>query len=62
LQLGMGYMQATQNGASPLQALTQVLLSSGSPLSGRGYRAESGALVMQTLMQEMMSGAKPPAR
>jgi len=61
LQLGMGYMQATQNGASPLQALTQVLLSSGSPLSGRGYRAESGALVMQTLMQEMV-GQRKPAR
>jgi len=37
------------------------LLSSGSPLSGRGYRAESGALVMQTLMQEMV-GQRKPAR
>lgn len=58
LQMGLGYYQATQSGKTPLQALVQVLLSSGSPMGGRGYRAQSGALVMQTLMQALSGGAR----
>ncbi len=53
LQMGLTYYQATQAGATPLQALIKVLLSSGSPLAGRNYRAQSGALVMQSLMQSL---------
>ena len=53
LQYGLGYIQATQAGATPLQALVQVLMNSGSRMGSRDYRAQSGALVMQALAQAM---------
>ena len=61
LQLVMVYLQAKQTGQSPLAALAMALLNSGSPLTNKDYRAQSGALVMQSLQSGMaMVGVDAP--
>ena len=57
LQLVMVYLQAKQTGQSPLAALAMALLNSGSPLTNKDYRAQSGALVMQSLLQSFTAAA-----
>ncbi len=57
LQLVMVYLQAKQTGQSPLAALAMALLNSGSPLTNKDYRAQSGALVMQSLLQSLTAAA-----
>ncbi len=57
MQLVMVYLQAKQSGQSPLAALAAALMNSGSPLANRDYRAQSSALVMQTLLQLLTPAA-----
>ena len=57
VQLVMVYLQAKQTGQSPLAALAMALLNSGSPLTNKDYRAQSGALVMQSLLQSFTAAA-----
>ncbi len=59
LNAGAAFMQAKQSGSSNLEAIVNALVS-GSKVGNQDYRAQSGALVANTLMQviSQMAAAK----
>jgi hypothetical protein len=59
LNAGAAFMQAKQSGSSSLEAIVNALVS-GSKVGNQDYRAQSGALVANTLMQviSQMAAAK----
>ena len=52
IQAAMGYFQATQSGAKPLEALVSAVMA-GSRMSGSAHRQQSGELVVSTLLQAL---------
>lgn len=52
IQAAMGYFQATQGGAKPLEALVSAVMA-GSRMSGSAHRQQSGELVVSTLLQAL---------
>ena len=52
IQAAMGYFQATQGGAKPLEALVSAVMA-GSRMSGSAHREQSGELVVSTLLQAL---------
>lgn len=54
LTAGMAYMQSTQKGASPVEALVQAVLA-GSQMSNSAHHSQSGQIVASTLIQTLGS-------
>ena len=52
IQAAMGYFQATQSGAKPLEALVSAVMA-GSRMSSSAHRQQSGELVVSTLLQAL---------
>jgi hypothetical protein len=50
LQAGMAFFQAKQQGSSPTEAMINTLLQT-SPLGNSSHRKESGALIINTILQ-----------
>jgi hypothetical protein len=64
LNAGMAFLQARQEGAEPMQALIQAVMS-GSQMSGTTHHSQSGQLVTETLLETvgtLLGGKKRPRR
>lgn len=57
LQAGMAYMQASQGGASTMQALVQAFVA-GSGMGSARHRSESTQVVVSSFLQALGSQAK----
>lgn len=57
LQAGMAFMQSQQQGSSPTEAIINALMS-GSSMGNSSHRKESGALIVNTILQVIGSMAK----
>ncbi len=54
MTMGMAYLQAKQQGASPMEAILQVIMS-GSQMNNTAYHSQSGQLVAGTLLNTIGS-------
>jgi hypothetical protein len=57
LSAGLAYYAATQQGSSPLEAIMQAL-SSSSPLGKREDQKQSGAMVINTILNMLKKNKK----
>jgi hypothetical protein len=57
LQAGMAFMQAQQQGSSPVEAIINALMS-GSSVASSPHRKESGAMIINTILQVVGALAK----